>query len=161
MRATPPVTDRVRRHFRATQHVRAEPQAIFPLMCPVRELDWIPAWDCEIVYTASGVAEEGCVFRTGSSGDGGPDTWVISRLEPLERISFIRVNRLRTIRYDIRLEPGGDGSTTLTWEQEITALDETGDRHVAAQDEENFVAMVAAEERMLEHYLRTGEALEL
>ncbi len=153
-----PKTDRARVHFRATQHVDAEPQAIFPLLCPVREFDWIPVWDCEIVYTESGVAEEGCVFQT-ESGDAGTDTWVISHHQPPERISFIRVNRLRAIRYDITLEPGDDGSTTLRWEQEITALNEEGDRHVAAQRQEEFAATIAEAERMLAHYLETGEAL--
>ncbi len=152
-----PKTDRTRVHFRQPQHVHAEPEAIFPLLCPVREFDWIPTWECEIVYTESGLAEEGCVFQT--SGDGGADTWVISRYQPPERISFVRVNSLRAIRYDIYLEPVGDGSTKLRWEQEITALNEDGDRHVAAQRREDFAATIATVERMLEHYLKTGEAM--
>ncbi len=152
-----PKTDRTRVCFSQLQHVHAEPEAIFPLLCPVREFDWIPAWDCDIVYTASGVAEEGCVFQT--SGDGGIDTWVISRYQPTERISFVRVDSLRAIRYDIHLEPRGDGTTTLRWEQEITALNEAGDAHVAAQREEDFAATITKAERMLEHYLETGEAM--
>ncbi len=159
MRPTPPIARRARVRFAHTQHVRAEPEAIFPLLCPVREHDWIPAWECEMVYTASGVAEEGCVFQTHEAGDGATDTWVVSRHEPPERISFIRVNPLRTIRYDIRLEPHGDGSTDLVWTQEITALDEASDRHVKALRQEDFVEMVATEERLLQHYLDTGEAL--
>ena len=159
MRITPPKTDRTRVHFRSTQHVSAEPDVIFPLLCPVREFDWIPVWDCEIVYTESGVAEEGCVFQTDKAADGVTDTWVISRYEPSERIAFVRVNPLRTIRYDIRLEPDGEGSTKLYWEQEITALSDDGDRHVAGQREEDFERMIREEERMLEHYLATGEAL--
>jgi len=161
MRRISPRTDCARVRFRATQHVRAEPEAIFPLLCPVREYDWIPAWECELVFTASGVAEEGCVFRTDRPGDGGTDTWVVSRYQPPERISFVRVNPLRAIRYDVYLEPAGDGSTRLRWEQEITALDESGDHHVAAQRQEDFAAMIGNLERMLEHYLTTGEALDL
>ena len=159
MRPTQPVTHRARVRFAHTQDVPAAPEAILPLLCPVREHDWIPGWECEIVYTASGVAEEGCVFRT-HAADGTPDTWVISRHEPPKRLSFVRVNPLRTIRYDFHLEPAADGSTALRWEQEITALDEAGDRHVAGLEEEDFVAMAAAETSMLEHYLKTGERLE-
>jgi hypothetical protein len=160
MTQSAPKTDRVRVHFRQPQHVRAEPETIFPLLCPVREFDWIPTWDCDLVYTESGFAEEGCVFRT-DAGDGGLDTWVVSRYEPPKRISFVRVNRLRVIRYDIYLEPEGDGSTALIWEQEITALDDEGDRHVAAQSQEEFAATIGKVERMLEHYLETGEAMEI
>ncbi len=154
-----PRTDRARAHLRQTQHVHATPEAIFPLLCPVREFDWIPTWECELVYTESGVAEEGCVFQTDKPDDGGVDTWVISRYEPLQRISFVRVNPLRVIRYDIHLQDEGDGSTTLVWEQEITALSENGDRHVAAQSQETFATVIATVERMLEHYLKTGEVL--
>lgn len=152
-----PVTDRRRIHLRATQHVHGEPEAIFPLLCPVREFDWIPSWECQLVYTESGVAEEGCVFQTDMDGD--PDTWVISRFEPRERISFIRVHPLRVIRYDIYLQPQGDGSTVLRWEQEITALDEDGDRHVGAQSQEEFAGLIAKVEQMLDHYLKTGEPM--
>lgn len=159
MTLTTPKTDRVRVHFSHPQHIQAEPEAIFPLLCPVREFDWIPVWDCELVYTESGLAEEGCVFQT--DGEGGTDTWVISRHEPLERVSFVRVNLLRVIRYDIYLEPNGDGSTTLRWEQEITALNEEGDRHVAALTQEDFSATIGKVEGMLAHYLKTGEPLRM
>lgn len=156
-----PKTDRTRVRFQETQHVDAAPEEVFPLLCPVREFDWIPSWECAVVYTGSGLAEEGCVFQTGKPGDGGGvDTWVVSRYEPPKRISFVRVNALRALRYDIRLEPDGDGSTTLRWQQEITALNDDGDRHVASLRPEDFATMIATGERLVEHYLKTGEALE-
>lgn len=54
-----PCTERVRKQFSRSQHVHASPEAIFPLLCPVREYDWIPGWDCRLVYTESGLAEAG------------------------------------------------------------------------------------------------------
>ena len=170
MKSTQPQTDRVRAHFRETQLVSAEPEAVFPLLCPVREFDWIRTWDCEVVYTETGVAEQGCVFQTGMpreggvrqlSSAGGTDTWVVSRYEPAKGISFIRVNPVRTIRYDIDLERAGEGSTALTWQQEVTALNEEGDRHVSALRQEDFTVQIRTVEKMLEHYLETGEALEI
>ena len=170
MKSIQPQTDRVRAHFRESQHVRAEPATIFPLLCPVREFDWILTWDCEIVYTETGLAEEGCVFQTGMPREssvrelqsaGGTDTWVISRYLPAKGISFIRVNPLRTIRYDIGLESDGEGATTLTWEQEVTALNEEGDRHVRALRQEDFTIQIKTVEKMLQHYLETGEALKI
>lgn len=155
-----PTTDRRRVRFACSQTVHAEPEAIFPLLCPVLEYDWVPGWDCRLVYTESGVAEPGCVFQTDKPGDGGVDTWVVSHYEPDKRIEFVRVNRLRTIQYDIHLEPAGDGSTRLLWEQTITALDEAGDRHVDGLREEDFARMIESLEAMIEHYLSTGEMLE-
>ncbi len=160
MTSTEPKTDRRRVRFNAVQHIQAEPEAIFPLLCPVREHDWILPWKAEIIYTKSGIAEEGCIFRTGNAEDG-TDIWVMTHYEPSRRVGFVRVNALRAIRYDIRVGAAGDGSSRLLWQQEITALDEAGDQHVAELRQEDFTAMVAAAERMLQHYLDTGEALDI
>lgn len=32
------------------------------LPCPVKELDWIPEWSYEMIYSKSGVNEVGCIF---------------------------------------------------------------------------------------------------
>ena len=159
MRHFEPQTDRVRVRFAQTQTVHAEPAAVFPLLCPVREYDWLPGWDCRLVYTESGVAERGCIFQTVDPGDGGVDTWVVSHHEPATRVGFVRVNPLRAIQYDIHLSPNADGSTTLEWQQVITALDEKGDHHVAALEEEDFKARIKSLETKLDHYLATGEPL--
>lgn len=155
-----PVTDRERRRFSQRQRVAAPPATIFPLLCPVREYDWIPEWDCRLVYTASGLAEPGCVFQTDRAADGGLDTWVISRHEPPLRIAFVRINPLRTIQYDIRLEPFGNDSTILIWEQVITALSDDGDSHVAALVEADFAAGIEKLEELLNRYLESNRAIE-
>ncbi len=149
----PPQTTRTRRRFSSTQRVSATPEAIFPLLCPVREYDWIPGWDCRLVYTESGLAEPGCVFQTNREADGGLDTWVIGRHEPSRHVGFVRINGLRAIRYDISLEPVAVGLTELTWTQEITALSDEGDQHVAALSEQAFTSTIAKIEQLLNEYL--------
>ena len=42
----------------------ASPERVFPLLCPVREADWIPGWRYKLIYSESGVAELGCIFAT-------------------------------------------------------------------------------------------------
>jgi len=46
--------------------LNAGAKTVFPLLCPVKEDDWIDGWAdvCTIVYTDSGIAEEACVFET-------------------------------------------------------------------------------------------------
>ncbi len=160
MESSNPVTGRERRRFSQSQRVAAPPAAVFPLLCPVREFDWIPEWDCRLVYTASGLAEPGCVFQTDRAADGGLDTWVISRHEPPLRIGFVRINPLRAIQYDIRLEPVGDDSTILVWKQVITALSDEGDSHVAALLEADFVAGIEKLEELMNRYLESNRAIE-
>ena len=61
----------LRRTFEHTALVPAPAHRVFPLLCPVREPEWIPGWSCELIHTASRLAEKGCVFRTDSpSGRG-------------------------------------------------------------------------------------------
>ena len=50
-----------------TQKLVAAPEAVFPLLCPVREADWIAGWDPLLVVSGSGVAERDCVFTTAAS----------------------------------------------------------------------------------------------
>lgn len=159
MKMIRPKTDRSRRVFVEQQRVNAPPEAIFPLLCPVREFDWIPSWECDVIYTESGLAELGCVFQTDRPADGGVDTWVISRYEPSRRIAFVRVNALRTMVYDVKLKPNSDGTTTLEWVQLITGLNALGDEHVNGMKAGEFSAMVRNMERLLDHYLKHGEAL--
>lgn len=54
--------NRVTRSY--TQHQIVEPVAVFPLLCPVREADWIEGWDPVSVMSESEVAELDCVFIT-------------------------------------------------------------------------------------------------
>ena len=158
MKTYTPKTERSRLSFVETQRVKATPEEIFPLLCPVREFDWIPAWDCKLIYTESGLAEAGCVFQTNQKTDGGLDTWIVSRYEPSHRISFVRVNPFRTMVYDVRLTSNDDGTTTLEWVQQITALNPAGDKHLERMKAEDFSAMVHGMEQLLEHYLEHGEA---
>lgn len=38
---------------------------IFPLLCPTREYDWIEGWECDLLYSESGIAEQDCIFNAG------------------------------------------------------------------------------------------------
>jgi len=152
---------RVVREYRMVH--KARPERIFPLLCPVREYDWIPLWRCELLYTQSGVAELGCVFRTDFGDQWGPETWVVSHYRPGEKIAFVRTGALRTTRYEVILEGDRDDTalTHLTWRQEITGLNPEGNKLVAAPGDEEFQAMMAALNEMLAYYLATGKSLSL
>lgn len=140
--------------------MKAVPEEIFPLLCPVREYDWIPQWHCDMLYSETGVAELGCVFAT-DFGDGyGRETWVVCQYAPPGKIGFIRTGTHRTTRYEIYLQQKGS-ATSLSWKQEITALDAQGNTLVGEHTEERFRALMIPLNRMLAHYLHTGKRLEL
>ena len=137
----------------------AAPNEVFPLLCPVREYEWIAGWACEMIYSATGQAEAGAVFRTAFAADGPPDTWVISHYAPPRAIEFVRINPLRAIHYAIHLEDEAPGQSRWRWTQTLTGLNPAGDAQVAAVDAAAFAQKINALAAKLAHFLATGKAL--
>lgn len=143
-----------------TQTIQGSSDRVFPLLCPVRERDWLDGWTADIVYSDSGVAEQGCVFRTGHDAE--PDTiWTIAiREEDPKRLVFVmttpgvRVGRLQIDVADL----DGDRSSVAI-EYTFTSLGAEGDAFVASFTEEIFQAKMDWWERAMNHYLATGECL--
>lgn len=129
------------------------PESVFPLLCPVREFDWIDVWECRMVYARSGVAERDCVFLTSDPDE----VWTFSEWVPPTKLGIVRMSALAVVRYAVDLEALDGAKTRIRWCEIATALSEEGNAHVAeAWSEEVFGAKVARLERFLEHYLRTG-----
>src|ERR1700733_2371012 len=59
----------------------APPEKVFPLLCPVREADWVPGWQYRLIYSESGVAEDGCVFSTPDEA-GAETVWMVTHYSP-------------------------------------------------------------------------------
>lgn len=136
--------------------VPAAPDRVFPLLCPVREYDWIPGWECEVLRAVSGVAEEDCIFRTRFPRDGDPMTWVVSRYEPSERIEFTCfVPESHVMRLKIELERRPDG-TRLRWTRRWHSVGARGDAWIASFSEDDYRQIMSRLERLLSHYLATG-----
>lgn len=136
----------------------AEPERVFPLLCPVLEYRWIPHWRCEMLHSVSGVAEEDCVFRT-DFPDVGSMTWIVSRYEPPTRIEFSCVAPERCVmRLKIALAADGAG-TRLTWTRRFLSLGPDGDAWLDTQSEAGEKNRMDSLTGMLDHFLRTGAML--
>ena len=151
--------------FRATtteytyeMHVGAPASEAFPLLCPVREDDWVIGWKdiATLIHSRSGVAELGAVFQT-RHGDT-TETWVVTAYEPDARIAFARFDGHVVKRLVIDLEVQGD-RTHMLWTTFQTGTDATGNASVAGSSEEAYRADYAHLEMMLQHYLATGEMI--
>ena len=139
-------------------HLKGTPERVFPLLCPVREYEWIETWQGRLVYSDSGVAEDNCIFKTDLPGQG-EDVWVVSRYEPCRAIEFVRFGGERVMRYNIALRSAGGDSTEARWTQILTGLSEAGNRHVEGYANRAFHERMADLEHMLNHYLTTGQML--
>lgn len=142
-----------------SMQINATSDDVFPLLCPVREYEWIDSWQCEMIHSSSGKAEANAVFRTNFVADGPTDTWVISRYEPPRVIEFVRINPLRAISYAIHLEREEAGCSRWRWTQTLTGLNDAGDAVITAMDAAAFAQKIEALEAKLKHFLATGRML--
>ena len=136
-----------------THEVGAAPEAVFPLLCPVREYEWVEGWSCEMIFSESGVAEENCIFRTGGAPHG-LSTWCCTRYEPPARIEFVVVSAAMVTRLGITLERTAAG-TRLHWVRLCTGLSEEGNAHAGDYTVERARALG----EQLNYFLRTGKML--
>lgn len=143
-----------------TQRVVATPDVVFPLLCPVREAEWLDGWDYELIYSASGFAEEGCVFKSKQSGE--PDTiWLITEHDKENyRIEFGRVTpESRVAKVNISLSDNQDGTTSANITYAVTALNEAGNEFVDRYTEESFRQAMVWWEKSINYFLQSGEKL--
>ncbi len=135
------------------QHLNAPPADVFPLLCPVRELEWVEGWDPGVVITDSGIAELGCVFTT-RAGDA-EAIWTITEYEPDDgRIAFLKVTPGQTVAdISVKLEPDGDGKSVAHVTYAHTALGPGGRSIVDEFTEAHFDAFMQGWEAALNAYL--------
>jgi len=132
------------------------PEEFFPLLCPAREADWIPGWDCELIYTDSGYAEENCIFKTDKSNAVGDGLWVFTGFETNRYVEFVRMQKDLVMSARITVTDNDDGTVTATWNMISTGLTERGNEQVGRLSDGIHSGAIA---KMLEHYLKKGKTI--
>ena len=141
-----------------TQTLVASPDVVFPLLCPVREADWIPGWDPLLVVSSSGVAEPDCVFVTAASP--ADAIWYVTRHEPAAGyVEMIKVTPgVTACRLTIRLRRKTEGcEADVTYTH--TSLGPQGDDFVREFTDAAYVRAMQQWEARLNHYLIHDSAL--
>lgn len=145
---------RVRRTYR--QHIAAPPEKVFPLLCPVRESEWVQDWDPVLVVSSSGVAEPDCVFVT--SDRGREAIWIVTRLDAASwTIELMKVTPGVTVGHitiKLSAEPGGTAAD-VTYQH--TALSDAGRDFVDRFTEEFYEGFMKEWEASMNHFVTTGE----
>ena len=141
-----------------TQHLVAKPSTVVPLLCPVREADWIDGWDPISVFTYSGVAEPDCVFTTAANQSN--DIWYITRHEPINGIvEMLKVTPMITAcKLKIQLQSTDKGSDAMITYSH-TSLGHEGDVFIESFTEEYYQKFMQAWESRINYYLVHGKAL--
>jgi hypothetical protein len=147
-----------------TQNNPAAPERVFPLLCPVREADWLPGWNYRLIYSDSGIAELGCVFTTPTppgSGVTAETTWIVTDYDPAAlRIAYLWIVPGRIItELRIQLMRAAEGATSTHIRYRYTGLSPEGNRELESYDGQWFEARLRNWETVINHYLRTGEKM--
>jgi hypothetical protein len=140
------------------QKLCASPARVFPLLCPVREIEWTDGWLPELLISSSGIAERDCVFIT--PDEFGSAIWYVTRHEPEKW--FIEMLKIlpgvTACRLEIQLTAYGDQCfADITYSH--TSLGEAGDEFVARFTADHYQKFMQVWERELNHFLKTGYRL--
>jgi hypothetical protein len=147
----------IRREF--TQELQGSAAQVFPLLCPVREVEWIQGWEPDVVYSRSGQAEEDCVFITWEGAD--EAIWVItSHDREAGHLEFVKTTPASLLtRIRIQLKDAGPGRCLAHVSYRHTSLSPRGDGLVAAFTQERWEGLMRRWEARLNHFLVTGRML--
>ena len=158
--------DRVVHEFIQTNP--AFPEKVFPLLCPVREGDWLPGWQCRLIYSDSGVAELGCVFSTPNPpGSAVQDraaaetTWIVTDYDAAAfRIAYLWIDPGHIItELRIQLTPSGQDATRTQIRYRYTGLSPKGNLDLEHYTQGWFESKMQNWEKTINHYLRTGKKM--
>ena len=149
---------RVKHSF--TQSIKGTPEQIFPLLCPVREADWIPGWTTDWVLSNSGVAEQDCIFQTPprpGAGEGA-SIWVITRHDAdAFEVEMFKVTPGFTVgKLQISMSAQSRTLTNVTIAYEFTSLSPLGDTYLEGFTAEWYEKFMRVWEAQMNHYLETG-----
>jgi hypothetical protein len=143
-----------------TQTNDAPPAQVFPLLCPVRESDWVPNWKYNLIYSDSGAAEDGCVFTTPNE-TGTPTVWMVTHYDPATlTIAYAWVEpEMIATQLRIALAPVPGGKTRSHIRFNYTALSEAGNAVLDRYTQAWFRKKMQGWEDAINYHLRTGKLI--
>lgn len=149
---------RITREYRQT--IKATPEKVFPLLCPVREAEWLDGWRYNTIYSESGIVEAGAVFSTPHEGE--EDTiWIVTKhdSETLE-VEFARfTHKSRTCVLRIAVKSKDENSSYVDVSYTYTGITPAGNNFIDNFTQEEFLELVTFWEQSMNYYLETGNRL--
>ncbi len=142
------------------QTIYASPDKAFPLLCPVREAEWLDGWRYTMIYSQSGLVEEGAVFST--PHDGEPDTfWVVTKHDlsnlSVEFTRFTHQSRICVLKIGVRLRDESSSYVDIAYT--YTSISPAGNKFIDEFTDDVFRADMKHWENSVNHFLKTGEQL--
>ena len=142
------------------QTINTTPEKVFPLLCPVREAEWLDGWQYNMIYSKSGLVEEGAVFSTPQEGED-HTVWIVTKHDPEKReVEFARfTHKSRTCVLKIAVRPKNEHSSHVDISYRYTGITPEGNAFIDGFTEKAFLEAVTFWEKSMNYYLETGNRL--
>ncbi|MBP1631365.1 MAG: hypothetical protein H6Q15_2258 [Bacteroidetes bacterium] len=138
----------------------AKPEDVFPLLCPVREKDWVDGWDYKMIFSKSGLIEKDCVFSTSHHGNEETIWYVTDYDKDKFKLEFVRVTpHEEVVKINIYLVDNGNGTTTSIISYQYTGLNESKNEWIEDKLDIEFKNNMIEWEKAINYYLEKGEKL--
>jgi len=140
---------------------RATIEEVFPLLCPKREIEWIPGWECETIWSKSGYNEEGAIFRT-TRPYGTELFWNTLQYDINNKIVdfLILAPHLYVFRFKIKIDAVSEGLLALTFTQSFTSVSEKGNSFLKRYEGEDFKSRLKSLEEFLNRHIEEKRKIE-
>lgn len=137
-----------------TQKMVARAEKVFPLLCPIKEIDWVEGWPLKSVLSESGFAEENCIFYTENENKD-DSIWMITRHLPESFfVEMVKITLSETAcKLRIQLKQTGENSCDSTISYTHIALSDDGEKFVKNFTDENYEKMMKGWESQINNYL--------
>ena len=127
-------------------------------MCPVRESEWLPHFKARVIYSSTGISEDGAIFQT--THDDEKITWIITKYNPNSLIEMMYIiPDTMIVRINIQLEKHDKKHTKTRIRYTKTGLTEKGNAEVEKFTEERFNQQMEHWEKAINFYLIHGKAI--
>ncbi len=142
-----------------------DPEQIFLLLCPTKELDWIEGWENvhTLIYSDSGIAERSCIFTT-DVPDEGHSVWIASKYSlenrNVEYVKFL-TDMEALLHWEMTVIEKGPLKCSVISNYIITGLSEKGNAFVLEFAEKKMAAGLERISKMIEYYISTGKKMSL
>lgn len=150
----------IQKTYSYTQIYNGSIKNVFPLLCPVREMDWLDGWNFKMIHSNSGLIEKDCVFTTPHHGEY-ETVWHVTQYDKLNyKIEFLRVTpNENVVKINILLDRINVQQTKAIIDYQYTALNEEQNEFINNELGQSFIDSMKWWEKSIDYYLASGKML--
>lgn len=151
---------RITRAYRQT--INTSPEKVFPLLCPVREAEWLDGWQYNMIFSESGLVEEGAIFSTPLKGEENT-IWIVTKHDrKTHTVEFTRfTHNSRTCILRIAVNSKEENSSYVDVSYTYTGITLAGNDFIDTFSESVFLEAVIFWEKSMNYFLETGGRLKM